>query len=127
MYTASMLDFYANKFNIQLPFPRSGKAPNQITDIATVDSPNLLELCRLALYYSNNLIAETLLFHAAMKHARRPILNFIDAAKIMEQWIKKKFPILDLDSFKLQNGSGLSSANVVSSDDLTTFLQLIQN
>lgn len=127
MYTASMLDFYAKKFNIQLPYPKPGVTPKKTTEIASAYSPTLLELCKLALYYSNNLIAESLLFHAATKHAKRPVRNFIDAARVMEQWIKKKFPILDLDSFKLQNGSGLSSANIVSSADLATFLQLIQS
>jgi D-alanyl-D-alanine carboxypeptidase/D-alanyl-D-alanine-endopeptidase (penicillin-binding protein 4) len=127
MYTASMFDYYAKKFNIQLPYPKPGTTPIKVTTIAKAYSPNLLELSKLALYYSNNLIAESLLFHAAMKFAKRPISNFIDAARVMENWIKKKFPILDLETLKLQNGSGLSSANVVSADDLTNFLQSIKD
>lgn len=124
-YTAYMLDFYAKKLNIQLPNPVAGLAPDKFTTIAATQSPTLRDICKLALYYSNNLLAESLLFHAAIISGKRKIQNFIDAARIMERWIKKKFPILDLETFKLQNGSGLSSANVVSADDLTTFLKLI--
>lgn len=124
-YTASMFDFYAKKLGIKLPIPKPVSAPAKRKIIAQVYSPELIEISKLALYYSNNLLAESLLFHAARRHSKKPIINMIDGSRIMETWLKEKFPRSSFEKLKLQNGSGLSSANTVSAKEMTAFLKLI--
>lgn len=80
-----------------------------------------LELSKLAMEYSNNLITESLMIKAAQSINKK--VNSIEQAAIeMKGWYEKNLKELDWKQVRLANGSGLSVTNHLTPEFLTKFI-----
>ena len=112
-YCAESMRYFSAFWNIALPAPRLGKTPKEAKLLSKDESVSLLELLSKTLEYSNNLFAEQILIRASKKKSLKM------AAEDFNQWLKS---ILPNSQFKMHNGSGLSSKNLLRPVDLAQFI-----
>jgi D-alanyl-D-alanine carboxypeptidase/D-alanyl-D-alanine-endopeptidase (penicillin-binding protein 4) len=109
--------------------PRAGNLPQDAKVILVHESPPLIELVESTLEYSNNLMAELILMETARyrqfqkksKGMKHPI-TLPQASKEIEAWIQKVILREKHSSFRMINGSGLTSQNRISPAQLAEIL-----
>ncbi|MGB0455097.1 MAG: D-alanyl-D-alanine carboxypeptidase/D-alanyl-D-alanine endopeptidase [Bacteriovoracaceae bacterium] len=125
LHAASKLNFYTQKFGLFLPTPIFKKAPKEIQVVSKHQSHALSEISKLTLHYSNNLMAESILLEAAQELRKTKSPSLLFAATQMKNWLKQNYKGFNSKNFELNNGSGLSSGNILTAQILTDFLTQI--
>jgi D-alanyl-D-alanine carboxypeptidase/D-alanyl-D-alanine-endopeptidase (penicillin-binding protein 4) len=87
--------------------PAQTVAPSGATTVASVSSPPLSQIIEWMLVESNNVIAENLARHIALATRAQP--SFVGAAAAEESVLRG----LGVTGIQLQDGSGLSSGNLI--------------
>lgn len=106
--TAELFRAVAAKAGLTVTEPRAGRVPPTAPVIATVESPTLAEILRLALRYSNNMTAELVGLAASTRMAGLPPANLAQSAALHIDWLKHAAPQVDWRGFSLPNHSGLT-------------------
>lgn len=122
LFTAQLFRKLCQQSGIELPLPEEGFLPAKNKTVYVHRSQPLMELAESLLEYSNNLMSELLLLATARKLTGKALLTE-DAAKAVGDWFKQKIPETDWSGFFLENGSGLSSANRVSPQQMIAILK----
>ncbi|MBT6325898.1 MAG: D-alanyl-D-alanine carboxypeptidase/D-alanyl-D-alanine-endopeptidase, partial [Bdellovibrionales bacterium] len=114
LVTASLFKLFCDQEQIQLPEPIKKQNINyrKLAPIYTHKSIPLKDIIKLALEYSNNLIAELVILKTARKLSRIP-LTLKESSNLMIQWYKEKFKNLNFNNTKLINGSGITPLNTI--------------
>lgn len=124
LYTAQMFRLYSKRLGLELSdpssFPMSPQAANLQVVAETLSSP-VLKLCAMALEYSNNLFAESLMLATALSQ-KDEITNLEQAAEKMQNWFQENYPDIDWEGSVFKNGSGLSLKSRISAKALTQLL-----
>jgi len=128
LITASLFKLFCDQDQITLPYPKQKININNgnLTHIYTNYSIPLKDIIKLALEYSNNLIAELILLKTARKLSNSPV-TLKESSLLMTQWYKNKFQNLSFNSMKLINGSGITPLNTISIKLLIKLLPKIFN
>lgn len=116
LFSAHFFRYLAEMNNLKLPKP---KITNELkgSQIAIHKSLPMERLIELGIEYSNNLIAEMLLYKVTKKDPQR-------SAAEMLQWYKNKFqkPKFKWEKTNLVNASGLTIKNLTTANNLTSLL-----
>jgi len=126
LFSAYSFQFLAKAHGLILPDPEELSTKEfsgpKMKVVATQESLTLSRLAELGLEYSNNLIAEMLLFQVSSKDP-------LHASLEMLSWYKNKYSKDEFswDKTTLVNGSGLSLENQTTSKNLSLLLSHIYN
>ena len=122
LFTALLFRQLCNLEGIDLPLPQEGFSPGKSRTIANHKSPPVIQMVKLMLEYSNNLIAESLAVMTAKKIAPQ-VRTSRDAAEQIAVWYRKKVPFFADQNFSLENGSGLTVNTRVSPRQMVHLLE----
>lgn len=122
LWTAMVFAEFCKMKGIEIPAPRSGKAKVSARILATHESASLIEIEKVVLEYSNNMMAELIQMAAARKLVHRPI-GMKEAAHLIGSWLRKRIPSIDWKGFEYQSGSGLSSQNRMTPHQMAAILR----
>lgn len=114
----------AAKAGLTIAEPRPGRVPAAAPLIATVESPPLAEIARLALRYSNNMTAELIGLAASTRMAGVPPATLAQSAALHVDWLKHAAPQVDWRGFVLPNHSGLTPAGRATPRQLAELVRL---
>jgi D-alanyl-D-alanine carboxypeptidase/D-alanyl-D-alanine-endopeptidase (penicillin-binding protein 4) len=113
LYTALMFRKLCSLYNIELPPPERGRAPESQRELYTHESISLQSLSEVVLTYSNNMMAELLNVTAAGNLAGKTV-GLRDSGRVISDYLKEKIRGINWKGFLLVNGSGLTSRNRIS-------------
>lgn len=124
MYAAEMLRIYSKRLGLNLKSPQPFPLSDQLESVQILTetlSPPVQKICAMALEYSNNLFAESLILSTAK--AQDPNIQSLEqAGKLMLEWFKKTYTNLEWKGAYFENGSGLSLNSRISAQTLTNLL-----
>ena len=123
LLTAQLFKFYANLLGIEVAQPKYKIAPTTLKLLATHQSPELAQIVRLNMNYSNNLVSELLLLSTANKLAGRPVDSIAAAIAIVKNWYKQHIPSINWSKINWQNGSGLSAKTTITPEQMLHILR----
>lgn len=120
-----------------LPLAQPEAAESRGTLIARHTSDSLERIVREILYFSNNVMSELLALHLS-RELRSPVspikasppadqeVERVEGGELeaLKTFLPERFPKIGWDNLLLMDGSGLSSANRISPEQLMTFLIL---
>jgi D-alanyl-D-alanine carboxypeptidase/D-alanyl-D-alanine-endopeptidase (penicillin-binding protein 4) len=121
LHTAGIFRILASHQGIELPSPREGLLPEKHTLIAEHRSRSLLEYTDTMLTYSSNIMAEMILLRTVSSYLGRGS-TLTEGGLFLESFCKEKIRGIDWNSLHLVNGSGLTSANRVSPEQMLGLL-----
>lgn len=119
LYGGHLFKYLAGLHNLKLPIPKKTDTEKG-KSIATHEGLPLYRLAQLCIEYSNNLIAEMLLYAATNEPPKK-------GAQKMSSWYKGQFPNINWKPMNLHNGSGLNLTNQTSANSLASWLAKISN
>ena len=117
-YFAELLAAKLKLSEVELVLNQKSVPSSAITFYQHKNSHNLADIIRGTLEFSNNFMANQLFLMLAAK----PKASFEDAAKVVEEALKKRF---SWSEFNLVEGSGLSRANRLSAVQLDNLLTVL--
>ncbi len=120
LYTAMLLKKFCAMQGLELPEPSSGAVQGKIKVIQEHSGLSVMEISDIILTYSNNLMTELLLLETAKKLTGK-VLNFESSASEVTDYLKKRMKNIDWNGFKIVNGSGLTSLNRITPEQLAAF------
>jgi D-alanyl-D-alanine carboxypeptidase/D-alanyl-D-alanine-endopeptidase (penicillin-binding protein 4) len=121
LFTARVFQKLASTRGIHIPDPQPKGSYRPAHTIATHKSRPLEDIAERILATSDNMMTETLLLHLAMKKNGGP-LPLREAAAVLENHYRTSMPGLDWTGFHLVNGSGLTSQNRITAEQLVASL-----
>ncbi|MCP4137022.1 MAG: hypothetical protein GY754_39000 [bacterium] len=121
LYTALMFAKICRMNDIIISKPGEGIMPDNHTIVHTHHSRPLKELIDTTLTYSNNLMAELIYLQTA-KHLTGKVLNFEESGYALSSYFASHLKQINWDGFYLKNGSGLTSKNRMSPEQLLAIL-----
>jgi D-alanyl-D-alanine carboxypeptidase/D-alanyl-D-alanine-endopeptidase (penicillin-binding protein 4) len=119
-----MLRLYLGRLGVELKTPQVFPMSDELASVQILTetlSPSLLNICAMALEYSNNLFAESLMLSTA-KSQKPEVNGLLEASEVMHNWFKESYPELDWEGSYFENGSGLSLNSRISAQTLTELL-----
>ncbi len=120
--TARVFRRFCNLIGVELPEPQSAAAPAAARVLAGKDSPPLVEVVRLSLEHSNNMVAELIGQVAARRLTGKPA-TLAESAAALEGWLKSAIPAAPWDGFRMPNHSGLADDARVSPEQMAAILR----
>ena len=117
LFTAMVFKKLASMESIELPDPVKGNVPWYSSELYIKKSESLLDLCRTILATSNNTMTENLLLSMTAKIGLKNS-NLQTASSYLKDYFKHLPGDVNWDGFHLENGSGLTSSNRVSPEQL---------
>lgn len=121
LYTSSFFRKLASIQGVTLPRPQEQKVPRKARLLLNYRGASISEIADITLTYSVNMMAE-LLFLSSAKELNPEAIKYSSASKTMEEHIKAHYPKVNWDNFRIYNGSGLSSRNRITPEQMTAFL-----
>ncbi|PKL30656.1 MAG: hypothetical protein CVV45_16410 [Spirochaetae bacterium HGW-Spirochaetae-10] len=121
LFTGRVFQRLAATRGILIPDPQASKNPDAEKTLAVHESRPLEAIAEQILATSDNLMTELVLLHLAKKESNRA-LPLPEAAAFLENRYRSLMPCLDWNGFQLQNGSGLTSANRITAEQLLASL-----
>ncbi len=106
--TARVFRRLSGMLGVTLPEPQAGTAPPEARPMVGVRGLPLVDVVRLALEHSNNMVAE-LIGQVAARRLGGEAGDLAEGAGSLSDWLRKRLPEIDWDGFRLANHSGLSS------------------
>lgn len=126
VYTSK--DFFLHLFlsklkakGIEVQEQSFGVCPQESDTLFILHRP-IREVLKQALKESDNLCAESLFFHTAMKHLNKNRLSFEDGQETIGDWMKATLG-KDPEAYRIADGSGVSLYNYVSPQLLLEYLK----
>lgn len=124
LFTSELFRHLAGELGLSIP--NSEQATNKIKAPIIWNHRGLtfMRLIELTLEYSNNLLAETLLFHASTAHGDAPV-DLKTAGEALKNWMLKTYPPSnksEIEPLILINGSGITAENKMTPLYLTEIL-----
>ncbi|HEX9703525.1 MAG TPA: D-alanyl-D-alanine carboxypeptidase, partial [Rhodospirillales bacterium] len=107
--TARVFRRFANMIGVELPEPEAAAAAAGTRVVARIGSLPLVDIVRLGLEHSNNMVAELVGQVAARRLAGKPG-TLAQSSGVLVDWLKANLPKTAWGGFVLPNHSGLSSA-----------------
>ena len=120
LYTAMLLKKFCAMQGLELPEPSTGAVPGKIKVIHEHSGRSVIEISDIILTYSNNMMTELLLLETAKKLTGK-VLNFDSSASAVTDYLKKRMKNIDWSGYKIVNGSGLTSLNRITPEQLAAF------
>ncbi len=121
-FTAEFMRSIALSVGITLPEATEQKGPSKGDLIWSHKGLTFMRLIELTLEYSNNLLAETLLFHGA-KRVNSNFTTAVQAGELLTKWLSQKYAApKDAAAPTLLCGSGLCPENKISPLHLSEIL-----
>ena len=121
LYTAQMFSRLCAIRGINTGRPAPGTIPDSCRIINVHQGEPLQHLLDLMLTYSNNMMSELILCETAQHLARRPQC-ISEAAVTVHEHICALIPGIDWKGFRMVNGSGLTSKNRITPEQLCAVL-----
>ncbi|MDQ7069764.1 MAG: D-alanyl-D-alanine carboxypeptidase/D-alanyl-D-alanine-endopeptidase [Rhodobacterales bacterium] len=118
LYSGEVFRSFARSHGIVLKAPKVSKKSASGTVVARVSSPELRDIVRGMLKYSNNLTAEMIGLSATVKRGKRANTLRASAAE-MSAWAKSA---LGMKNVRLVDHSGLGEASRISASDMSLAL-----
>lgn len=122
LFTAWNLQRLGSMQGIRIPAPARAAQPASCTVIHRHRSLPLVELVELILLHSNNPMTELLLLQT-VRHMGRPAKELAVAARTLAAWFRTRMPGIDWKDFRLVNGSGLTTENRITPEQLLALLR----
>ena len=123
LITATVFRELALTEGVQLAEPQAGTMPPDAQPIVIHESPDLAEITKGVLRYSNNLSAELVGLAASTTLAARN-LSLDQSAGALGAWWKLRAPGTDWSSLVMENHSGLSSRSRATPRQIVTMLEV---
>ncbi|MFC1670575.1 D-alanyl-D-alanine carboxypeptidase/D-alanyl-D-alanine-endopeptidase [Spirochaetota bacterium] len=121
LYTATVFAKLCRLKGASLPPPKPKKVPRDHDILFTNNGMPLIRLAELTLLYSNNLMAELILLGTAKKISGK-VMDLEKSARILEDFFSEKIKNVNWKGLYLNNGSGLTSDNRISPEQLLAVL-----
>lgn len=120
-FSAELMRHLGKLVGLELPAASEKKGATKGDLVWSHQGLTFMRLIELTLEYSNNLLAETLLFHGA-KIVSPKLASADEAGAILTKWLKEKYSVAKNAQMNLVCGSGLCPANKISALQLTKIL-----
>lgn len=120
-FTAQLFAKLCRIHSIETPGPQKGKTPEDAIKIGEHLSPPLNEYVQKMMTESSNLAAELIMLKAAETTRGYPP-TMEEAGEDMKNYFKEKIEGIDWSAFKITRGSGLTSANRLTPQQLLAIL-----
>ena len=117
LYTAYFFRLLLSQRGIDLPVPVRKRLPDGAAILALHRGLTALELARIAIEYSNNLMTELLYLTAQRKSAGR-FIDYPEASERIREYYRSRIPDLPWKDFYMANGSGLSSRTGITPEQM---------
>lgn len=121
LFTGRVFQRLAATRGIRIPDPQPATNPDADRTLAVHESRPLEAIAEQILATSDNVMTELVLLHLAKKESSRP-LPLREAATFLENQYRSRMPGLDWNGFQLRNGSGLTSGNRITAEQLLASL-----
>ncbi len=121
--TARVFRRLAQMLGVTLPEPRAGTAPADARPMVRIRGLALVDVVRLALEHSNNMVAE-LIGQVAARQLDGEAKDLAGGALTLSRWLRKRLPGIAWDGFRLANHSGLSSKARVTPRQMAAIVRL---
>lgn len=120
--TARVFRRICNMLDIDLPEPQAAVAPESARLLGRVDSLPLIDIVRLALEHSNNMVAE-LIGQVAARQLTGKTGTLAETGAALAGWLKEAIPAAPWDGFAMPNHSGLATDARVSPEQMTAIVR----
>jgi D-alanyl-D-alanine carboxypeptidase/D-alanyl-D-alanine-endopeptidase (penicillin-binding protein 4) len=120
-YTAHMFAKLCGIRGISLPDPEPGPMPNGVTTINVHQGQPLSGIADITLTYSINLMAELIMLRTAKELSGRS-MDLKDAARDISLYVMKKLGKVNWKDFNMVNGSGLTTKNRMTPEQMIAVL-----
>ncbi len=117
LYSATMLARICGLHGIETGKPRKGIMPGNTRIIYRHRGTSLKSITDVILTYSNNMMAELAMLKAA-KEVTGKTLGLSESGRVMADYFTKRIPKINWKGFALERGSGLTSRNRISPEQL---------
>jgi len=121
--TAMAFRTLADAASLRLPVPEPGSAPDDLDQIAAIESPNLTQVIRQALAHSNNVVSELLGLAAARAVTGTKPDSLATSSTALRRWLAQRLPGTGIDKAHLPNHSGLSADARITPGQMARFLR----
>ncbi|EHQ05164.1 D-alanyl-D-alanine carboxypeptidase/D-alanyl-D-alanine endopeptidase [Leptonema illini] len=121
LFTGRVFQRLAATRGVRIPDPQPATTPDADRTLAVHESRPLEAIAEQILATSDNVMTELVLLHLAKKESSRP-LPLHEAATFLENQYRSRMPGLDWTGFQLRNGSGLTSGNRITAEQLLASL-----
>ncbi|NQU60789.1 MAG: D-alanyl-D-alanine carboxypeptidase [Rhodospirillales bacterium] len=119
---AQVFRMMARLVGVELPEPTAAITPNDARVLARINSAALVDIVRLALQHSNNMVAELIGQVAARKIGGRA-LDLTESSAVLNNWLKDRLVATSWDGFHLPNHSGLTSKARVTPSQMASIIR----
>jgi D-alanyl-D-alanine carboxypeptidase/D-alanyl-D-alanine-endopeptidase (penicillin-binding protein 4) len=126
LYTAHFFKKLCQIHKIYIPYPTKSTVPDNASLLYSHKSKPLKTISAITLRYSINLMAELLFLTTAKKLANKK-QSFIESGKIIKEYFVKTIPNINWKNFKIVNGSGLTSKNRITPEQMLAFMIYANN
>lgn len=121
LHTAAIFRLLASHQGIELSSPREGTLPDKHGILAEHGSRPLLEYMDTMLTYSSNIMAEMILLKTVSSYLGRSS-TLTEGGLFLESFCKERIKGIDWSGLHMVNGSGLTSANRISPEQMLAVL-----
>lgn len=121
LYTASFFQKLAAIQGLKLPAPEEGRVPSKGKLLIDYKGSRITDVADTTLTFSVNMMAE-LLFLCSARKINPEAVSYRSAAETMEKYTMESFPLIHWDGFNLSNGSGLSSRDRITPEQMMAYL-----
>jgi D-alanyl-D-alanine carboxypeptidase/D-alanyl-D-alanine-endopeptidase (penicillin-binding protein 4) len=121
LYTAQLFTHIANIHGISIPWPTHGLVPTRSTVLIEHKGKSVAEIAETTMHYSVNLHAELLYLNSAKKLFGEKV-DYDESSRLMGIYLKEKFTGIDWSTYQAENGSGLSSKNRITPEQMLALL-----
>lgn len=120
--TARIFHRLAAMNGVDLPSPKEAAATKGARLLARISGMPLLDIVRLGLEYSNNMVME-LIGQMAAKRLTGKTMTLAQSSKTLVRWLQDRLPGTKWAGFTLPNHSGLSAAARVSPAQMASIIR----
>ncbi|MFW6365664.1 MAG: D-alanyl-D-alanine carboxypeptidase/D-alanyl-D-alanine-endopeptidase, partial [Spirochaetota bacterium] len=121
LYTAQLFTHIARIHGIDIPWPTHGLVPGRTTVLVKHEGKSVEAIAESTMHYSLNIHAE-LLFLATARKLFGEKATYSESARLMELYTRERFSGVDWNGYSVVNGSGLSSKNRISPEQMLALL-----
>ncbi len=116
-YSATMFSKICGLHGLEMGKPEKGIMPGDTSVIYKHEGAELKSIVDVILTYSNNMMAELVMLKAA-KEVSGQALGLAESGEVMAEYFEEQIPNIQWDGFTVKRGSGLTSNNLISPEQL---------